>query len=373
MKFRFSVLVILIFLHVNISSADLEIIIKSDQNWGEFSDADVKYLCENIADHFEKHLRPENEINSKVNVYRTTIGHSFLNLDIDDPHVKYKIGVQIREDPEIIMRHFWNFIIRFGHEFTHILQIEQKGVSFRAGTNPNLWFTETIAEMGCVWVLKNMADTWIHGSRFGTGLASRGGFAEFSENFDFYADWYMGLHPYSGTGKEWLEENEDSFRDEFKRTRKANMDIIRQLYPKFLPIFEDNPEAWNAVRKMPVTNTEKMPKYMQAWYDAVDVQDKIHVSKMADVMGISISDTIIAQTDDIDADIDNNGYIDLSDVLIVRSAIQNRTNYDTDVNNDGTTDELDVLLVKAKAHEAIAAAAPSITVRKRKLTTWGTL
>lgn len=74
----------------------------------------------------------------------------------------------------------------------------------------------------------------------------------------------------------------------------------------------------------------------------------------------------------IDADVNNDGYVDLSDVLIVRSAIGNRVPYDTDVNNDGKTDETDVLLVKAKAHEAIAAAAPSLYRRKR-ITTWGDL
>ena len=76
--------------------------------------------------------------------------------------------------------------------------------------------------------------------------------------------------------------------------------------------------------------------------------------------------------DNIDADINKDGYVDLSDVMIVRSAIQNSVSYDTDVNGDGKTDEVDVLIVKAKAMEAIAAAAPSLR-RKKKITTWGAL
>jgi len=75
---------------------------------------------------------------------------------------------------------------------------------------------------------------------------------------------------------------------------------------------------------------------------------------------------------EIDADVNNDGYVDLSDVLIVRSGIQNSVSYNTDVNNDGTTDEIDVLIVKAKAVEAIAAAAPSL-IRRKKLITWGSL
>ena len=68
-------------------------------------------------------------------------------------------------------------------------------------------------------------------------------------------------------------------------------------------------------------------------------------------------------------DVNRDGKTDLSDVLIVKSGMQNSIFYDTDVNNDGVTDDTDLALVKLKAVEAIVAAAPShpsgIT------TTWG--
>lgn len=75
----------------------------------------------------------------------------------------------------------------------------------------------------------------------------------------------------------------------------------------------------------------------------------------------------------VDADVNNDGYVDLSDVRIVRSAIQNRTSYDTDVNGDGITNEIDVLIVKAKAMEALAAAAPSQPRKRTLVGTWGAL
>ena len=88
------------------------------------------------------------------------------------------------------------------------------------------------------------------------------------------------------------------------------------------------------------------------------------VSLRPDLIGLSVNI-------DINTDVNSDGYVDLSDVLIVRSAIQNSVSYDTDVNGDGKTDEIDVLIVKAKAMEALAAAAPSL--ERRKVTTWGTL
>lgn len=78
----------------------------------------------------------------------------------------------------------------------------------------------------------------------------------------------------------------------------------------------------------------------------------------------------------VDADVNNDGVVDLDDVVIVRKALTVSVNYDTDINNDGETNILDLLLVKAKATEAIAAAAPTAVIRKRvnrKFITWGSL
>ena len=362
--------VLFFLLCVNWGYAELKIIVKPSPDWGPVSDADVEYLCQEIVDCFEEYLRPENQIDQDVNVYRTTRGHSFVTLDINDAKAKYKIEVQLRDDMELKkVKEFWTFIIRSGHEFTHILQVEQEGLTWKASFNPNLWFQEVIAELGCVWVLKKMADSWLYGSRFGRGIHTPEGFAEFSENFDFYADWYMDLHPYDGTGKEWLAEHEDSLRAEFERTGGSDMDTVRQLYPKLMPVFEKNPEAWNAVRKMPLASKSKMSKYMQEWYDAVDIQDRRYVKEIAEVMGISVKPATEAVA--IDADVNDDGYVDLYDVLIVRSGMTRKSTYDTDLNNDGVTDEIDLLIVKAKAVEAIAAAAPQ--KRKTELTTWGNI
>ena len=77
---------------------------------------------------------------------------------------------------------------------------------------------------------------------------------------------------------------------------------------------------------------------------------------------------------EINADVNEDGYVDLSDVLIVKSGMQNSVSYDTDINNDGVTDSIDLMIVKAKALQAIAAAAPSKqTKQKMKITSWATL
>ena len=106
------------------------------------------------------------------------------------------------------------------------------------------------------------------------------------------------------------------------------------------------------------------------------VEGKVSVLELSMECGeiLNTSDEVSLRPDlllEIDADVNADGYVDLSDVLIVRSAIQNSVSYDTDVNNDGVTDEVDLLIVKALAIEAIAKASPS--KRKVKITTWGAM
>ena len=57
---------------------------------------------------------------------------------------------------------------------------------------------------------------------------------------------------------------------------------------------------------------------MQDWFDNVDAKDKKYVEAIAKEMRISVKSPLIASAD-INADVNNDGYVDLSDILIVRN------------------------------------------------------
>ena len=362
--------------------AKLEIVVKSTPDWGPMKNSDVEYLCQNVVDHFEKHLRLENQIDAAVNVYRTNVGHNFVTLDVADPNVKYKIGIQPIEEDGIGYRitDFFYVIQPFTHEFLHVLQ-DHTDKLFDNEKDPNLWLMEGIATMSSIWSLREMAKEWKNGSKFGVDLWQGDGKGyNFSDSFNHFANQLEDKHYFqlTGTPAEWLEKYEDAMREVSLKSHAGLHFPVppEQLAFRFVHIFQDNPEAWNIVPKMPFTNS-KMQEYMQEWYDAVDVQDRQYVESIAEIMDITVTSKVttpVLASTDIDADIDNNGFVDLSDVMLVRSAIQNPMPYDTDVNNDGKTDETDLRIVKAKATEAIAAAAPSlIRKRKVKIGTWGQL
>lgn len=533
----------LIILPVQISVANLNIMVEPNAKWGNVPTSNIKALCENVALHFNEQLRDEYKINGNLTiVYNSSGAIVFYPWTFGGGPNEYKIGL-------VVTGTFWaQFSYQFAHEFAHIMHNFEKTLD-----KENSWFRESICELANLWVIRRMGKTWSTRAPYANWIGWR-------HNLTNYADTLMNRAEvqYAGTGADWLSQWENKMRTD---TGVFDYARVSQLSYKFLSIFENNPEAWNAIRQMPVSSA-KMSDYMKIWHNEVDLLDKQFVKSMADVMGISVQNAVaLSETDNnvddavylalqkgstpipneiglnptnpqkewlywgvvgenitnnsnplvidgklfdrgisavpshedylgailrydltggiyrsfrgylgladeadvnigtnanpscnvggsvvfyfeidgnnvftsdvitgehsftkvefnipekakelkiiiknsgdtnwcdgaiigdaqllgtaitveniassvIDADIDNNGSIDLSDVLIVRRAIKNKTNYNTDVNNDGVTNETDVLLVKAKAHEAIAAAAPAITIRKRKLTTWGAL
>ncbi|MDE0014748.1 MAG: hypothetical protein OXU51_01085 [Candidatus Poribacteria bacterium] len=335
--------------------AQLHITVEYNKGWGNAPTSNIKKLCENVALHFQEQLRDEHKIHGDLLiVYRAerpiVYYRTFFGGDADD----YKIGLSITG------RYWDEFSYQFGHEFAHILQNHDE-LYEKLPNQINDWFEEAICELANLWVLRRMHDTWASRPPYNNWVDYRHALLD-------YANWHMNRPEvqYDGSGAEWLAEWEDAMR----RDEGFTYARVSQLSHKFLPIFEENPEAWNIIRQMPVSNA-KMSVYMKEWYDAVDTEDKVFVEAIAREMGISVTTVVPIAIAAIDADVNGDGYVDLYDVLIVRSGMQKDVSYDTDINNDDVTDEIDLLIVKAKAHEAIAAAAPS--KRKTKLTTWGAL
>ena len=349
-KFVLCVLLLLL-LPVIVSFADLSIIVEPNKGWGPAPTSNIKTLCENVALHFQEKLRDEHKVNGQLTIVYSAEGPiAFYQSAFGGGPDEYKVGLTVTDT-------YWNqYAYQFGHEFCHIMQNHDT----ISKNNPNIWFHESICMMASIWVLREMGETWAYRPPYPNWVSYR-------RFLTSYADRNMerpGVQ-YAGTAAAWLDEWEDYLRD--KSNNFTDHLLVTQLSSKFLPIFEENPEAWNAVRQMPASKG-KMSEYMQDWYDAVDTEDKSFVEAIAKEMGISVAPVAVVS---IDADVNDDGYVDLYDVMIVRSGMQNSVSYHTDINDDGVTNEIDLMIVKAKAFEAIAAASPS--KRKIKLTTWGAM
>ncbi len=350
-KRKFVLCVLSLLLLPAISFAELSITVEPNRGWGNAPTSNIKRLCENVALHFQEQLRDGHKVNGKLTiVYRPNGPIAYYRSYFGGEPDEYKIGLSVTDT-------YWaNFAYQFGHEFCHIMENHDE-----LKDNPNDWFHEAICELASLWVIRRMGETWAHSAPYQN-------WADYRHALIDYANGWLMSRPevqYAGTGAEWLDRWEEPMRrDEPGVFTYAR---VSQLSYKFLPIFEENPEAWNAVRQMP-DSQGRMSEYMQDWYEAVDTEDKIFVETIATEMGISVVPVAVVS---IDADVNDDGYVDLYDVIIVRSGMQNSVSYDTDINDDGVTNELDLLIVKAKAFEAIAAVSPS--KRKVKITTWGSM
>ena len=337
------------------ADADLTITVEPNTGWGGSPTSNIKSLCENVALHFQENLRAEHKIDGKLTIVYWASGpvtfyRTFFGGDPDE----YQIGLTVTG------LHWSQMSYQFSHEFCHVLHNHDA-----MPNSKNYWFHEAICELAAVWVLFEMGETW-------EDRAPYPNWVNYRQSLTNYANGLINNQgaQYTGTGDEWLAEWENPMRS--KTPGAFTYGRVSQLSYKFLEIFQDNPEAWNAIRQMP-TSDAKMAEYMKEWYEDVDTEDKEFVEAIATEMGVEVTTTVIAMDTEltIDADVNNDGYVDLYDVLIVRSGMQRENSYDTDVNNDGKTDEVDLLIVKALAIEAIVAASPS--KRKIKITTWGAM
>ncbi|MDE0397701.1 MAG: dockerin type I domain-containing protein [Candidatus Poribacteria bacterium] len=353
MKFRIVISIFLLLLLSSLTFADFSITVEPNAKWGNAPISNIKRLCENVALHFQEQLREEYKLDGDLSiVYRSQGPIAFYRSYFRGAPDEYKIGLKVTGL-------YWSqFSYQFGHEFCHIMM--NHDITHK--NNPNSWFYEALCEMANIWVIKQMGETWRTRAPYPNWIDYRHALTNYANRYINDPD-----RQYAGSGGEWLKEWEDRMRD--KNSGAFSYNKVAQLSSKIMHIFEENPEAWNAVRQISGSKG-KMTEFMRDWYKNVKSEDKIFVTSIAREMGISIEETVIASSD-IDADVNDDGYVDLYDVLIVRSGMQNSTSYDTDVNNDGVTDEVDLLIVKAKAMEAIVAASP----RKRKvnLTTWGAM
>ena len=305
MKVKIGLFIFLLLILPATIFADLRINVEPDKNWGNAPTSNIKKLCENVALHFQEQLRDELKIEGKLNiVYRSSGPVAFYSHVFGGGPDEYQVGLKVTGT-------YWSqFSYQFGHEFCHILH----NFEDTRWQKQNQWFEEVICNLASLWVIRGMSETWAYRAPYRNWVDYRHSLKKYANNLMNKAG-----AQYAGTGADWLRQWEDRMRAEvpsnFNHTRFA------QLSYKFLPIFEENPEAWNAVRQMPASD-KKMNEYVKEWYNNVDVQDKRFVADIAQIMGISVGDSIVVSIDGIDADVNNDGYVDLSDVLIVRSAIQ---------------------------------------------------
>ena len=234
----------------------------------------IEALLRDTAIHLNKYLRRPFggviEVQIASNYPRAPIILDRLNRN--DP---IKVLLSARDS-------FWcQYVFQFAHEFCHVLTNHYEQLL----GNPNGWLQEAICETASIFALQCIARQWCQNP-------SIPGQHSYAKQFQIYADDRLGQDeaklPAGMDLPGWLISHEEELRtsDVNEHHQRVKQSLIAYV---LLPIFENNPEGWNAITKFPTT-TGRLREYLSDWHSSVDAYDKDFVATVSDILGHKVGD-----------------------------------------------------------------------------------
>ena len=237
--------------------------------WGVARAADIEKLLSDVASQINGLLRTPwaGEIHVKPAPSHDPTPRTLL--PITDPIV---IQLTCKN------RRWAQYAYQFAHEFCHVLS----GYEDLEG-NPNNWFHETVCELASMFTLRRMAERWPTHPPYQN-------WADYSKHLLEYAVERQKREevqlPIDTTLPDWLSSHESGLRkNPYQRDKN---DLVAYA---LLPVFEELPAGWNAIRKFPSSSGE-LKCYLSDWALAADPDDVPFVVRLADMLEHTIgSDT----------------------------------------------------------------------------------
>ena len=232
-------------------------------NWGTGRHADIHAVLSSAKAQIVQYLRED--IEATIDVARRDEGPE-INRN-SNGLTNYKIWLNTKD-----MR--WaQYTYQFSHELCHMLaNFKQR---FR---KPNQWFEESICEMASLFTLRSMKDTrdtwdvpppYQNWESYGVELL------KYADDVSAQA---IEKTPDNAAWKEWISNHENMSRScPYKRLGN------RIIALRMLPLFEDCPQRWNAIRRLPVSK-ERLETFLAQWENAVDQQDRDFIQQVRDVL-----------------------------------------------------------------------------------------
>lgn len=230
-------------------------------NWSGGSPRDIRTLLGNVAQHLTMHLHDPLDAIIKVNYWP----HYPMILMRLPGQTSYTILLTANG------KRWAQFSYQFAHEFCHLLSgYEQLHES------ANNWFHESICEMASLFTLKSMGKSWQAAAPYPNWHDYAKHLTQYAENV---ADTARMKTPTEEVFSVWLRTHEAEGRQDPYR-REGNS-IVALL---MLPIFEQAPQAWNAVRSLPVSDAA-LSIYLEQWKFAADPRDQVFINLIQKALG----------------------------------------------------------------------------------------
>lgn len=241
----------------------------SQTDWGNIQPNEIAVLLQDTAFHINRLLRVP--FDEKIQVVPSQVDHPkvLYRSSTGEPYV---IWLSVRDG-------LWcKFAYQFAHEFCHVLSGYEN-----LRENPNNWFHEAICELASVFTIRRMAQRWRTHPAFPKCFNYAASLREYWQNL---LNNQKAQLPEDMTLHNWLSLCEDELRENPVAEQKQRDNQALVAY-QLLPLFEEMPGGWNAIRKLP-NFSEKLSDYLVSWHKAVDPDDKAFVAKIAEAFDYTI-------------------------------------------------------------------------------------
>ena len=253
--------------HAAEETATLEIIVDKGR-WGAASPADIRTVLCAAAEEIWRHCA--GQVIRPIRVYHR---RDFPLTDFShDLRGRIKIGIA-SEDTRWAQMAF-----QFAHEFCHALA-QHSAAARRAWRTPrhaNLWFEESLCEVGSLFVLRRLATAWQTKPPYPQWRTYATALGDYATERLARPDHQL---PEGATFSEWFEHSESGLRLN-GAMRAKNVVIARQM----LPLFETEPSGWDAVSYLNLGQRDarkSLGQYVAEWRTAAPPARSAFIGRVA--------------------------------------------------------------------------------------------
>ena len=240
-------------------------IIVTPGDWGDSQIADIKKVADSAAHPIASLLSGESF--APILIERSQSGP--ITLYKRGPASEYVVKLDSTN------RAWAQLSFQFAHEFCHIL------CNYRNANNPQMWFEETLCECASLFSLRRMGKTW-----------------ETNPPYSNWKNYSTALTNYANARIE-AQRSKSGTLHEFYRSNKpeleknaTNRELNNFIAVKLLPLFEENPKAWQTVRYLnlgPASENKSFQHYLAGWHQRVPEEHREFVSGVANAFDIQLS------------------------------------------------------------------------------------
>lgn len=225
-------------------------------NWGTGVSSTIKAVLENVAWHMTRHLR--DRFDAVVEVENSAAG-PMIELRMPSQTV-YRIHLKTKNQ-------LWaQYSYQFAHEFCHLLSNYEQ----RFG-KPNQWIEESVCEMAALFTLRSMGVTWKQSPPYPQGV-------NFAKHLTEYAATEARkVETQTPEGEAW--EGWFLGHEASSRSNPYNRVGNRIVALRMLPLFEEDPTGWNAIRRLPASEAT-IDEFLAQWKEAADSRDRAFIERI---------------------------------------------------------------------------------------------